>query len=296
MDAVTTRPTTERAPADAAAVLRQAARQVFTGRLDLEADGGAVASVWLQGGAVVAVTASGSRPRLGVRLLSAGLVRPEDLDRALREQQGEAASLPLGDILVRDGAVERSEIEAVAHTQLVDEIADVLGWTIRGSALAADDRAPVALRAPVPVADLLTEAAARRGVWAELVRGLGGPDGVPRPSMLAAPRANLILGPYDWAVLTKADGLRTLTDLAEHCGMSIYETAAVVDALARMGLLVVGPARRRPAASPTAATPPPPSSPPAEAPATAEPKRPAAVDAAALLRELSALNRSSRPE
>lgn len=295
MDAVTIRSTSERTTADAASLLRDVAGQGFTGRLDVEGQSGAVASVWYLGGTVAAVAAAGTRPRLGVRLLSAGLVRPEDLDVALREQQGDPDALPLGDILVRNGAVDRSEIEAVARTQLIDEVADILGWTLRGSALTVDDAAPVALRPPLPVSELLTEAAGRRGKWAELVRGLGGPEGVPRPSMLAAPRANLILGPYDWAVLTKVDGLRSLTDLAEHCGMSMYETAAVVDALARMGLLVVGSAPHRPpSAAPKPVQRPP--APAAEPPAPPEPKRPAGVDAAALLRELSALNRSSRPD
>lgn len=88
-------------------------------------------------------------------------------------------------------------------------------------------------------------------------------------SMLAAPRANLLLGPYDWAVLTKVDGLRSVEVLADHCGLSLYETAQILSSLCDVGLVVLPALKPRAAAS----------------------KRRPAVDAASLLRELSALNR-----
>lgn len=261
-------------------VLRAAAAGAFTGRIDMTAATGDVASVWFDAGVVLASAVPGPRPRLGVRLLSAGLVRPEALDAALRTQADQHDAAPLGDLLVGDGAVARDEVEHIVRVQIIDQIADLLGWDLIGTAQFPDDAAIARLDHPVPVDELLQAAATRRDVWEEMVRRLGGPDGVPRPSMLAAPRANLLLGPYDWAVLTKVDGLRTLDMLADHCGLSIYETAQIIDALAKVGLLVV---------------PPPPERQPAP-PGRSEPRRRAGLDAASLLRELSALNRGTHPE
>ena len=90
--------------------------------------------------------------------------------------------------------------------------------------------------------------------------------------MLAAPRANLLLGPYDWAVLTKVDGMRDLETLADHCGLSLYEIAQILNGLCEVGLVVL------PAPVPTR-------------PVNEPPKRRLPVDAASLLRELSALNK-----
>jgi len=263
----------------AEAALRARAEESFTGRMEMTSATGDVALVWFGNGSICATTVPGSRPRLGVRLLSAGLVRPEDLDRALREQSQDADAGPVGDLLVRVGAVEREEVEHFVRIQLVDMISDLLGWDLIGTAVFAGDIPPKALDEPFGVDVVLREAMERREVWEAMVQRFGGPQGVPRPSMLAAPRANLLLGPYDWAVLTKVDGLHSLETLADHCGLSLYETAHVINGLADVGLVVLPPPPSRPAGK-----------------AKREPRRRSSVDAASLLRELSALNRAERPE
>ena len=227
-------------------VLRTAAVQGFTGRIDMTSTTGEVGSIWFTDGAIRASSVPGPRPRLGVRLLSAGLVDPESLDQALREQGAQRDPEPLGDILVRLGAVERDEVEHVAGVQVIDQLADLLGW---GSDRHGEIPRRSGTRSARDAADGVGGDGGGRappGRVEQTVRRLGGPTGVPRPSMLAAPRANLLLGPYDWAVLTKVDGLRTLEMLADHCGLSIYETAQIVEALAAVGLLVLPSSARRP--------------------------------------------------
>ena len=271
-------------------VLRARAVERFTGRVDLTSTTGDVAHLWFVAGALTAAAVPGPRPRLGVRLLSAGLVRPEDLDAALRRQAADPAALPVGELLVAASAVEADEVENVARIQMIDQVSDVLGWDIIGTANIGDDPAPVALRSPFDIDEVLLAAQARRDVWEAMVNRLGGPRGIPRPSMLAAPRANLLLGPYDWAVLTKVDGLRSVEKLADHSGLSLYETAQILTGLADVGLVVLPEAPRTvPSAHPHVSA----SQPPA---ARTEPgPRRASVDAASLLRELSALNRDPRP-
>ncbi len=295
-------------------VLRATVATRFTGRVDMTSVGGELARVWFADGFVLAAAVPGPRPRLGVRLLSAGLLQPEDLDAALKEQATQASAEPLGVMLVRRGAIDRTEVDHVARIQLVDQVADLLGWELVGAAQFSGDRPSAALDQAMPVDEVIRLARARREVWEMLVNRLGGAQGVLRPSMLAAPRANLLLGPYDWAVLMKVDGVRTLEVLAADCGLSMYETAQIVDALANVGLVVLpapGPPARsgppeppapsaRPAQQrPAAAGPPRPTSESvSEAPAEsdADARRRASVDTAALLKELSALNRGSGTE
>jgi hypothetical protein len=117
----------------------------------------------------------------------------------------------------------------------------LLGWELVGAAQFSGDQPSAALDQAMPVDEVIRLARARLEVWEGLVGRLGGANGVPRPSMLAAPRANLLLGSYDWAVLMKVDGVRSLEVLAADCGLSIYETAQIVDALANVGLVVLPP-------------------------------------------------------
>ncbi len=261
-------------PVDA---LRASAEEEFTGRIDMTSATGEVASLWFAAGRMAAAVVPGPRPRLGLRLLSAGLVRPEDLDKVLREQSDDPDARPVGELLVRDGAVDPSEVEHFARVQIIDQISDLLGWDLIGTAKVAGEAPPTDLEQRFLMADLVAQAESRRAVWEAMVDRLGGPTGVPRPSMLAAPRANLLLGPYDWAVLTKVDGLRSVEILADHSGLSLYETAQILTGLADVGLVVLPEGSPRPAVQ------------------NPNRRRPS-VDAASLLRELSALNRDGDKE
>ncbi len=250
-------------------VLTSRAAENFTGRVDMTSSTGEVARLWFDGGLLTAATVPGPRPRLGLRLLSAGLIRPEALDKVLREQEADPQARPVGELLIRDGAVDPVEVERFARIQVVDQLSDLLGWDLIGTAGFEGDLPAAELASPVSLNDLLSEASRRREVWDDMVARLGGPQGIPQLSMLAAPRANLLLGPYDWAVLTKVDGLRSVEVLADHCGLSLYETTQILSSLCDVGLVVL----------------------PAPKPRTSGSKRRAPVDAASLLRELSALNR-----
>lgn len=54
-------------------------------------------------------------PQLGQLLLKAGYIIPQDLEFALEHQQ--YTQQPLGDILIRIGAVEREDLENVLRMQ-----------------------------------------------------------------------------------------------------------------------------------------------------------------------------------
>lgn len=264
-------------PAD---LLRRAAAERFTGRLDFRGADGDVASVWLADGRMTAAAVPGPRPRIGVRLMSAGLVSPEALDDALRRQGGaDAGQRPLGAMLVDAGAVTSQEVEAVAHAQAVDMVSDLLGWDVAAGERVAGEAAAAQLAEAPSVEQVLAETKARQDIWQAMVARLGGPEGLPSPSMVAAPRANLVLGPYDWAVLTKVDGVRTLEALAELSGLSLTETAQILSGLADMGLIVLP--HDAPHARP-------------EKPVSDGSRRRAPLDTASLLRELSALNRDGK--
>ncbi len=254
-------------------VLVARAAEGFTGRVEMTSSTGDVASLWFASGMLAATAVPGPRPRLGLRLLSAGLLRPEALDRVLRAQAADPHAGPVGELLVHNGAVDASEVDRFVRVQAIDQVSDLLGWDLIGTAGFPDDQPPAALTEPLMVSDALAEAEHRREAWEGIVMRIGGPHGVPQLSMLAAPRANLLLGPYDWAVLTKVDGMRDLETLADHCGLSLYEIAQILNGLCEVGLVVLpAPVPARPVNEP--------------------PKRRLPVDAASLLRELSALKTS----
>ena len=93
------------------------------------------------------------------------------------EQSQDADAGPVGDLLVRVGAVEREEVEHFVRIQLVDMISDLLGWDLIGTAVFAGDIPPKALDEPFGVDVVLREAMERREVWEAMVQRFGVPRG-----------------------------------------------------------------------------------------------------------------------
>lgn len=247
-------------------------RAKATGQFVMRNESGEQACLLFHEGRVINLRMTDHRPRIGMRLVAAGMLSPDQLAAALATQREKVAagSEPgrIGDVLVSSGAVTREVVERVARTQMADNLAGLLAWSLGSStfeATAGDRPADPGL----PVDLLLVEADARRPVLQQLLRRLGGPGAIPDLIGLPTIDPHPTLGPHDWALLCKIDGRRSLAALAEACGFTMLEAAQTLDGLMSVGLATVG------------------------APGGAS--RPAPVDTAALLRELSSLASDGRP-
>lgn len=276
-------------PQPAETVLAALAAELFTGRCTLTQTEDQTAQVWFEHGKVVAAEIPGARPRIGVRLMAAGLVRPEDLDAALRHQRDTKTPEAIGELLVAAGAVAAHEVELVAQVQLLDGMCELLRWPNVTSATFPGEVPAVPLHEPVHFTDLLAMVQHRLREMEEFSARIGGLAAVPQPSLLAAPRENIVLGPYDWAVLTRVDGQRTLGEIASQAGLTRAEVVFIITTLSEFKLVTLPTAQNLSAQ---------PSSPQTQAAASvrrdAERNKRSNTDTATLLRELSALSRENK--
>jgi len=251
-----------------------------TGSLVLDSRSGQQARVYFNEGSITAIQMPDHRPRIGMRLVAAGVISPDQLAVALQRQRlaiegadGASrldqanASRRLGDVLVALGAVSRSVVEQIARAQLADALAALLSWDAArvGFEAQGPGQTQPFEETPVSVDHLLADADARQPMLLELVRRLGGPAAVPDLAGIPTVDPHPTLGPHDWALLCKIDGQRSLADLAMACGFTMLEAAQIIDGLISSGLVTV----------------------------TAPPQPQAQldeVDTAALLRELSGLS------
>lgn len=219
--------------------LRDVADRRGTGCLVLAGADGAPARVWLRDGQVYAVNVPGHRPMVGIRLLSSGVIGPEQLAEALDVQRRELPDWRVGELLVHLGFVPRSVVDAFVAEQVRDQMADLLSWQVASTEVRDGEETRSDVAPPVPVEELLAEAQDRMRRWQEISAVIGGSQAVPRLAAHDPGPADVVLGPHDWALLTKVDGHRDVASLAEECGFTLAETGQLLQALLGSGLLVL---------------------------------------------------------
>jgi len=213
--------------------------QGSTGCLYVKGSDGDEAEVYLRDGSVYSVYVPGRRPLLGTRLMSAGVLAPENLAEVLDIQRSDLPGMKLGELLVNLGIVDREIIESFVSEQLVDQLTDLLGWRVASWKFRKNRRTRSDVAPPQDVSTLLEELRRRRAHWVELRGVVGGASQVPLLSAKGTQVDDVVVGPGEWAMLCKIDGVRSLVDLSIDCGFTLYEGAQVVASLVGAGLVDV---------------------------------------------------------
>lgn len=219
--------------------LLEAATAAATGALELEHPGGESSRLWLREGQLYAASVPGYRPALGIRLLSSGLITPEQLGIAIEQQRTTMAGHRIGEVLVHLGHVRPDDIDAFVLDQVHDQVADLLDLPVLSAAFHEGERIGVDTIAPRSIEAVLPVAEERRHRWARVLADVGGPAAIPSLGPQGRGAGQSPLGPREWALLCRVDGRRDLAELARACGFTILEAAQLVSDLARSGLLVL---------------------------------------------------------
>jgi hypothetical protein len=195
--------------------------------------------VWVRVGRIYAMQVPGYRPALGIRLLSGGLVSPEQLSAAAAEQRERFPGHLIGQVLVGMGYVDAQVIDAFVRDQVRDQVADLLDLEVISAEFHAGRHVRQDIIEPTDIDQLLAVARENRDRRAAVLDRVGGAHVTPVLGPPGTGPAQTPLGPYDWALLCRVDGRRDLTELARVCGFTVVEAAQVVADLAMTGLLSI---------------------------------------------------------
>jgi uncharacterized protein DUF4388/tetratricopeptide repeat protein len=198
-----------------------------------------------RGGVVSAAIGTDPHP-IGTRLVRAGKITGEALDRA-RGLQTSGDGRRLGDILVALGAISRRELDRQLKAQVEEAVFELLGWTEGYFRFEEGVPGHSAVEAPVrfPTEALLMEAARRLDEWSRIGSKVSHLGLVPRlPSSDPQAAEPLDLVPFEWEVLAAVDGERDVRALADALGRSEFEVARTVYGLANVGVVVLDDPRR----------------------------------------------------
>jgi tetratricopeptide (TPR) repeat protein len=205
---------------------------------ELRQTGGTVS---FENGGVIAATLGRDPQPLGARLVRAGRISSDQLERA-RSMQESGDQRRLGDILVTGGAISRRELDRQLKAQIEEAIFELLSWKEgyfrfeEGAACEAMVDAPVR----IPTEALLMEAARRMDEWSRIEDKVPHLRVVPRlPPAEGLSSGRLELVPFEWEVLAAIDGQRDLHALAAVLGRTEFDIARTVYTLSSAGVIVL---------------------------------------------------------
>jgi hypothetical protein len=180
-----------------------------------------------------------SGTRLGTRVVSAGLVSNEDIEKALELQKGPDESRRLGQILIDSKLVRADQLEAIVRQQIEDTIFEVLRWD--GGEFAFEPQAEIEedVKIEISVENLIMEGARRFREWHHITRRVPTLEAVPKFSESDDDPVEVALTPEEWALVSRVDGRSTVLELGSECGFTDLEAARTVSGLVGAGLLVL---------------------------------------------------------
>jgi hypothetical protein len=220
-------------------ILRDLGQSGASGVLEINHPAGEMSHVWVRVGRIYAMQVPGYRPALGIRLLSGGLVSPEQLSAAAAAQRDRFPGHLIGQVLVGMGYVDAQVIDAFVRDQVRDQVADLLDLEVISAEFHAGRHVRQDIIEPTDIEELLAVARENRDRRADVLNRVGGAHVTPVLGPPGTGPAQTPLGPYDWALLCRVDGRRDLTELARVCGFTVVEAAQVVADLAMTGLLAI---------------------------------------------------------
>jgi hypothetical protein len=255
-----------------------------TGTLHLRrADAGADRHgvVHLREGAVTGARSDVARQGLGRRVVGAGLVDDESLEKAVATCTDDPGT-GLAKALLDQGAVDADELRGLAAEHATDAVFDLLRWPDGEFAFVVDEADPDDSGATLSVEEIVAEGRRRLETWPELTAAVPAPDAV--VSVVASPGTEPVLTRDEWGLLATVDGRRTVADLVVLSGKGEFAVVSALAGLAARGLVALdggddATARRQELLArleglpaPVASAPPAPPAPAATAPAPPAPR------------------------
>ncbi len=208
-----------------------------TGALHLEGHTGP-AKVFFRDGDVYYASSPTPRAQLGARLVGAGFIDDDELDRALAAQESGPSRTKLGAILVEQGMVRRDVIRVFVQEQILDAVFDLARWDrgtfefFKGDAVTED------LPVQIPVGPLLMEVERRLSEWADIGAVIPSLDAVP-DFVPSGSTTQAALEPDEFTLLTSVDGRRSIRELAHDLGYSQFDAARLIYGLSLLGVIAV---------------------------------------------------------
>lgn len=219
-------------------LLRRLAARAATGVVEVSGPQGAGTLQLHRGDIAGARTDAGhARVRLGERLVRAGRLDRQDLDRVLSAQSDEAVGATLGQLLVDGDLVDPDVVRLFVQEQALDSLTVVLDWGAGEFTFTEREATDAGVPLALPVERALTELRRRADERDRVRAHVHSPEAV--PELVDEPDRHPRLSADAFTVLSAVDGTRSVHDIAAHLGYGVDQVSRVVFRLVLQGLVTV---------------------------------------------------------
>lgn len=216
-------------------IFRLTAWAARSGKLEVQRRAGS-GRVFFRDGEIYFAESSVSREPLGQKLIWAGAVTQNQLQKALTENV--KTGQRVGDILLDTKAVTLRQIEMAVRSQMEDAIFDLLRWDFGEFEWEPDTEIDAEINISADVEELIYEASRRIEELAAIKQRIPSPNVV--MAMAERPPAGadqIAITGEAWRVLVLVDGHRSVGDIAAVVGADTFKTTRTLFKLLEEGLI-----------------------------------------------------------
>ncbi|MDQ4064793.1 MAG: DUF4388 domain-containing protein [Actinomycetota bacterium] len=206
-----------------------------TGRVDITRSAGE-GHVFFREGEVYFATSSLSKEPLGQKLVRMRALSEGQLMKAL--DQHKASGERLGTVLIKTGIVTPDQLEAAIRQQIEDAVFDLLRWELGEFSWEPGDELDVEIPIAVSVENLIMEASRRLDEFEVIKRKI--PSGESILGMAPTPPEGAVeinITPDEWRILVLVDGTRTVNEIGKMVGLDEFAAMRVLYGLVSAGLI-----------------------------------------------------------
>lgn len=206
-----------------------------TGRLGVTRSAGA-GKVYFRDGEVYFAESSLSKEPLGQKLVRSRALTEGQLMKALDEHK--ASGERLGAVLVRLGIVTPDQLENAIRQQIEDAAFDLLRWELGDFDWEPGEEMDIEIPIRVSVENLIMEASRRLDEFEVIKRKIPSGDSV--LGMASTPPEGAVeinITPEEWRILVLVDGDRTVAQIGQMVGLDEFAAMRVLYGLVSAGLI-----------------------------------------------------------
>jgi hypothetical protein len=184
--------------------------------------------IYFDRGAITHATIVNRRDRLGDLLVKNGILPPDELEAAVREQSGPGAPR-IGEILVARGSITREELHRFIRVQIEEAVYFLFTWN-QGSFYFEPEEMPPATETLVAInpESVLLEGARRVDEWTLIEKKVPSADIVFRLDSTHGDPSAEELTIDQRRILPLLDGRRSVAEVIEESGLMEFETCKAI--------------------------------------------------------------------
>jgi hypothetical protein len=179
---------------------------------------------------------------LGERLVRDGAITAEQLRRALTAQEDGAESVRIGGSLLAEGVLDRATLERAVREQIQGAAFDFFGWEDGAFEFGVDDQVTDEdILVEMHVESVIMEGCRRIDEWERFVESIGSMERIPHLTFSpeVAELGEIVLTTEQWRAIVHTDGRADINTILRDSGLDRFHGAKVMHSLHSRGLISV---------------------------------------------------------